>query len=206
MKQKNILSIPFIIGILISTNCQSISGILATETPTVTATATATATQTPRPTPTRRPSLTPTPEAGRYTSPDGSFSFVMPEDWEIEDEGDEYSVIRGPAKGGFQPTLIIARISDPMMLELWTASAQDDTISVMKGYSQISEDFLETDAGETYFRWEFTATQNGSKYHFVFYMYDAGSWKLVISYMRLDRAGAEDDALVDAAMRSVLYR
>jgi hypothetical protein len=206
MKQKNILSILFIISILLSTNCQVMSGILATETPTITATTTATPTLTPRPTPTRRPSLTPTPEAGRYTNPDGSFSFIMPEDWEIEDEGDEYTVIRGPAKGGFQPTLLIARISDPMMLELWTASVQDDTIAMMKGYSQISEEFIESDDGDTFFRWEFTATQNGSKYHFTFYMYDPGTWKLVISYMRLEKAGAEDDAMIDASMRSVLYK
>jgi hypothetical protein len=206
MKQKNFLSFLFIISILLSTNCQVMSGIMATETPTITATTTATPTLTPRPTPTRRPSLTPTPEAGRYTSPDGSYSFFMPEDWDLEDEGDEYTLIRGPAHAGFQPTLIIAKISDSMMLELWTASVQDETISIMQGYSLISEDFIETDDGETFLRWEFTATQNGSKFHFVFYMYDPGSWKLVMTYMRLEKAGGEDDAMIDASARSVLYR
>ena len=206
MRQKNCFSILFIVSSLLLINCQSISGILATVDPNDHGhgdnhTHADTQTHTDAP-----PQPDPHPGSGAVHQPGWLFSFVMPEDWEIEDEGDEYSVIRGPAKAGFQPTLIIAMISDPTMLELWTASAQDDTISVMKGYSQISEDFLETDAGETFFRWEFTATQNGSKYHFIFYMYDAGSWKLVISYMRLDRAGAEDDALVDAATRSVLYR
>ena len=206
MRQKNFLSILLIISSLLLINCQSISAILATETPTITATATVTPTQTPRPTPTRRPSLTPTPEAGRYTNPDGSYSLVMPEGWEVTNEEGDYSLIRGPARAGFQPSLIIGKITDSATLETWAAEIQDETIGMMKGYSQISEDFIETDAGDSCFRWEFTANQNGVKYHFIFYLFDPGSWKIVITYMRLEKAGEEDDALVDASMRSVLYR
>lgn len=206
MKQKNFLSIFFIISSLLLINCQSISGILATETPTVTATATTTPTQTPRPTPTRRPSLTPTPDAGRFTNSDGSYSFLLPDGWNLDDETDDYALFIGPTRNGIESTLVVGKVTDSTMFEMWTAHVQDDTTELLQSYTLISEDFLETDAGESYFRWEFTARQQGVKLHFVFYMYDTGTWKLVLTYMRLDTASDKDDALIDKTARSVLYR
>lgn|GEM_PF-5770460 len=206
MKQKNILSMLFIVGILLSTNCQTISRLMATETPTVTATVTTTPTQTPRPTPTRRPSLTPTPDAGRFTSSDGSYSFLLPDDWDLDDETDDYALFKGPTRNGIEATLVVGKITDSTMFEMWTAQVQDETTALLQGYKQISEDFLETDAGEAYFRWEFTARQQGVKLHFVFYMYDPGTWKLVLTYMRLDSGSNKDDAPIDDTARSVLYR
>jgi hypothetical protein len=205
VKQKNIVSILIIIGVLLSTNCQSISGILATETPTITATATATATQTPRPTATRRPSPTPTPEAGRYTSPDGFFSFVMPEGWEVTREDNDIIQISGPEVNNFNPNLVASQVEGMFMLEGWSAMFQDEIMDSLEGYSLISEDFIQTDTGETCFRWEFKTTRQGKAFHHIFYMYESGDWKLVIAYTRLEKAGTEEDAMIEASMRSVIY-
>ena len=48
-----------------------------------------------------------------------------------------------------------------MMLEWWSAIFQGDIIDNLDGYSQISEDFIQTDTGYTCFRWEFTSTRQG---------------------------------------------
>ena len=205
MKQKNFLSILLIVSTLLLLNCQTISGILATETPTVTATATTTPTQTPKPTATRRPSLTPTPEAGRYTSPDGSFSFVMPEGWEVTQEDNTIIKISGPEVNNFNPNLVASQTEGEMMLEWWSATFQDDIIANLEGYSLISEDFIQTDSGETCFRWELKSTRQGKTFHHIFYMYESGDWKLIIAYTRLEKAGAEDDVMIEASMRSVIY-
>lgn len=167
-------------------------------------------TTTPHLTPTPRPISTPTSmptESGeRFTSMDSSYSFVMPTGWTVIEENDNLLRVTGPERGGFSPNFVVSQTKDVMMLEWWSATFQDDIKANLGVTTQISEDFIKTDAGETCFRWEFNAIREGIGYHHIFYMYESGDWKIVFGYTRLENAGEDQDAPIDATMRTVQYQ
>jgi hypothetical protein len=184
-----------------------------TATPTATATATHTPTVTPTPTqtatPTTTPTITPTPtetrDPNRYYTPDNSFSLVPPDNWQEKEVGLKYPALMGPVVGKVNLNLVFAEESSTFMLAFYSALLQDSVKKVIPNLTQISEDFLTTDEGKEYFRWAITDTQNNIQFHQVFYMYESGDWKLTITYTRSISAGAEYDAAVDAAMKTVLF-
>jgi len=63
-----------------------------------------------------------------------------------------------------------------------------------------------TDEGKDYFRWEVTYIQLGQKVHQVFYFFESGDWKLVITYSRLNNSGKEYDELMDETMQTVEFK
>ena len=197
MKQLNLYFILFIIICLILACNQSGTGSTSTSVPpTVVA---------PTPKPTSTPTPNPTPDETRFTSPDGYYSFIMPEGWELTENDNGFIRISGPSGKKYTPNLVASQTEDLMMLELWSAIFQDAILKNLGDAALISEDFIDTDEGKLYFRWEFQAEQQGDRYHHIFYMYGSGDWKLVIAYTRLENEGAEYDVLIDAAMRSVQY-
>ena len=141
----------------------------------------------------------------RFTSVDGSYSFVMADGWKVTEENDSMLRVTGPERGGFFPNFVVSQTEDFMMLEFWSATFQDDIKANLGVTTQISEDFITTNAGETCFRWEFKANREGIEYHHIFYMYESGDWKLVVGYTRLENAGEDQDASIDEVMRTVLY-
>ena len=80
------------------------------------------------------------------------------------------------------------------------------SLKQLQNYQQISEDFLTTNAGQDYFRWEFANTDQGSSFHRVFYFFGSAEWKLVISYTRPNNQGHHYDQLIEAAMATVLFQ
>ena len=157
-------------------------------------------------------STTPQPEPAkvglsgeRFTSPDGYYSFTLPDEWELTEEASGFVRISAPSSDGYVPNLVTSQAEGKTVLEFWSATFQDAIIPTMEGYSLISEEFFHTDSEDIYFRWESTSTQLGLMYHHVFYTFESGAWKLVILYTRLEDAGAEWDDAVDASMRSVLF-
>ena len=160
---------------------------------------------TPTPRPTATPTIMPTEPGDRFTSMDGSFSFVMADGWKVIEENDNLLRVTGPERGGFYPNFVVSQTKDVMMLEWWSATFQDDIKANLGITTQLSEDFIKTDTGETCFRWEFKAIREGIEYHHIFYMYESGDWKMVIGYTRLENAGEDQDAPIDAAMLTVLY-
>jgi len=157
-------------------------------------------------------STTPQPEPAqvglsgeRFTSSDGFYSFLLPDEWELSEETSGFVRISAPTSDGYAPNLVTSQAEDRTVLEFWAITFRDAIITTMEGYSQISEDFLKSDAREMFYRWEATSTQQGLNYHHVFYLFESDAWKLVILYTRLEDAGAEWDDAVDASMRSVLF-
>ncbi len=88
---------------------------------------------------------------------------------------------------------------------MYSAVVQDSLAGQLQNLNTISEEFLTTDEGHTYFRWEITHVAEGRTLHQVLYFFESGDWKLVITYTRLNDAGAEYDTLVDEAMETVRY-
>jgi hypothetical protein len=117
-----------------------------------------------------------------------------------------YSALLGPKVGDFAVNLVFIQEESPFPVAFYSAVVQDSLIGGLQDPKQIQEDFLLTDEGKDYFRWEITHVQQGVTYHQVLYFFESGDWKLVITYTRLNDQGAENDALVEAAMKTVRYR
>jgi GxxExxY protein len=197
----------------------------ATATSTATSTATATATVTPTPTltstptetptptgtatatesPTKTSASTPTPDPNRYYAPDNSYSLIPPGGWQPAEVGLEYPGLMGPKVGSFTVSLIFIRDKSAFELFFYAATIQGALEESLQDLSQVSEDYLKTDDGKDYFRWEVTDTQKGASYHQIFYFFSSGDWKLVVTYTRPNSQGAEYDALADQAMKSLRF-
>ncbi len=176
-----------------------------TPTPTSTETATPTPTSTPSSTPTKTSTATKTPDPDRYYAPDDSFSLIPPTDWQPAEIGLEFPGLIGPKVGNFSPNLIFIRDESTFPVFFYAAIVQDDLKESLQNLSEISEDYLTTDEGKDYFRWEITDTQNGISLRQIFYFFESGNMKLVITYTRLNNQASEYDAVVDKAMQSVRF-
>jgi hypothetical protein len=183
----------------------------ATITPTPTLTPTPTETSTPTLTPTstntatKTPTATQTPDPNRYYAPDKSYSLIPPEGWQPVDAGLEYPALVGPEVGNYSPNLVFNQERYSFPMAFYSAVVQDSLAESLQNLTTIGEEFLTTDQGKEYFRWEVTDTRQGVTYHQVFYFFESGDWKLVITYSRLNSQGSENDALVDEAMKTVIY-
>jgi hypothetical protein len=187
-----------------------------TSTPTATATTTPTPTQTStptkKPTATRRPTNTSTPsptiDPNRFYSPDGDTSLILPEGWKLADENEDegvYSVI-GPISGNSIPRLVFMQTKMEFpLLGFFTAMIQDGYKDNLENYRQIGEEFLTTEDGKEYLRWEIEFTDQGRTRHEVFYFYESGDWMLTVLFSRLRSEGATFDDLVDESMKTVEY-
>lgn len=176
-----------------------------TETPTPTDTATQTLTYTPTDTPTKTPVPTKTQGPNYYYAPDLSYAFILPEGWEEREIGLKYPALFGPTIGGFNTNLVVVQEEVSFPLGFYTAMIQDTFASTYTGLSQVSEDFLTTNEGLDYFRWEYTFSQNGVGVRQILFFYESGDWKLMIAFTRPANQGAELDPLIDEAMMTVRY-
>ncbi len=177
--------------------------ITPTPTPTITPTPTSTLTLTPTPTKTPRPTNTPDPK--RYYAPDHAFSFPALQGWIETDIGSDYPGLLGPEAGGHTLNLSFMRDTSDFDVSFYAALVQDDFMTKLQNLTTISEDFLITDRGKDYFRWEVTHTQNGSKFPSVFYFYESGSNKLIVNYTHLFSVGSNYDQDVEQAMKGLIF-
>jgi hypothetical protein len=176
-----------------------------TSLPTLTSTLQPTITSTPTKLPTKTATLTPTPDPNRYYAPDSFYSLVPPQGWNPTNVGLDDPSLVGPKTGDFNLRLTFIRDKSAFDVFFYAATVQDSLKEKLQNVSQISEDFLTTENGLDYFRWEITHTQKGTLYRQVFYFYGDGDKILVITYTRLDNRGSEYDKGVDEAMQTVNF-
>ena len=178
--------------------------------PTVTHTPLPTETASPTPSPTRQPTstptVTPTPEPGWYYATDKSFSLIIPTGWQVKDVGLDEPGLFGPSLGDFSPNLIFIQERSIFPVAFYAAMVQDSLAQSLIDLKQIGEDFLVTNEGQDYFRWEMENTVEGVVYHQALYFFESGDWKLVITYTRPADKGAEIDAQVDQTIKTVQYK
>ena len=140
-----------------------------------------------------------------YYADDLTFSFIPPEDWEPLDIGLEYPALFGPTIDEFNLNLIMVEEQPGFPMAFYTALVQDNYVSIFPDLTTISEEFLFTNEGKDYFRWEVTLTQEGVKIRQIFYFFESGDWTLMIAYTRPADQGSEFDAQVDEAMLTVRF-
>jgi len=177
----------------------------STPTPTPTATPTATPSPTPTDTPTSTPSPTPTHDPDRFYSSDDRFSLVYPTGWKAEDVGLDYLALLGEMTGTYNPNIIFYTDNSSFPIEWYAAGVQDSLAERLDNLTTVSEEFPTTSSGKNYFRWELNFYQNGIPIHAVQYFFENGDWKLIIAYSRLRDQGAENDALVEAAIDTLQF-
>lgn len=178
--------------------------------PTSTHTPPPTETTSPTPSPTRKPTptstYTPTPEPGRHYATDNTFSLILPVGWQTKDVGLGEPGLFGPSLGDFSPNLIFIQERSLFPVDFYAAMVQDSLAQSLTDLKQIGEDFLVTEEGQDYFRWEMENTVEGVVYRQVLYFFESGDWKLVVTYTRPADKGEEADPMVEEAMHTLRYK
>jgi hypothetical protein len=177
---------------------------------TPTQTQTPTITLTPTIAPTKTPTMTPTRDPERFYAPSTEYSFIPPTGWEAVDITEKNPDIKepifiGPELGDYSLNLILYRDECPYGVLFFAAAIQDEFMNNDKSMKQIQEDFLVTDDGQEYFRWELTSVSEDVKYHQIFYFFGENEDVLTIVYTRLDSNGSELDSLVDKSMQTFIF-
>lgn len=189
-----------------------------TATPTPTATATSTQTSTPTPTltptetatPTATPTATltptPTPDPDRVYSDDGVFSFVQPAGWDWQPSGlAGMTLLVGPPINSLPNMVMVLNAEVDFNLAWDSAGFQDAATSQLKGYQLISEDFLESDDGEVYFRWEYKDTSDGLQNNNIIYIFSEDGHLVIASYTRPFSNGDWYNEIIDSAMETLRF-
>ncbi|MEN6434362.1 MAG: hypothetical protein ABFD58_00945 [Anaerolineaceae bacterium] len=177
---------------------------------TPTQTTTPTITLTPTPVPTSTPTMTPTQDPDRFYSSSSEYSFVPPKGWEAikiesEDSNIKEPIFVGPNLGDYSLNIVFLRDQCPYGLFTYAASVQDDFFAGNGSVKQIQENYLVTDDGKDYFRWEFTISIDNIKYHQTFYFFGEDEEIMTAIYTRLDSNGSEMDTVVDKSMQSMIF-
>lgn len=199
------------------------TAIAALWTPTFTATATPTPTHTPTITPSATPTLTPTqtpsptPTSGprtTFTKQGVTFSLVVPEGWEKSSDPN-HLILNGPVVDGKQMVLTFSldqyslmgspMDADELGISFFSAHVQDVLAGMVKNPVSLSEDFIKSNAGATYFRWIMEHNTNGKELHQSFYIFGKDKWFLTVMYGRAKSAGEETDKQVDDAMQTLQF-
>lgn len=119
--------------------------------------------------------------------------------------GLEYPILIGPSVGGFTPNLVIVQEEVNFPMAFYSAVIQDSFAEIFQDLTSIREDFLSTEEGKDYFRWEVTNVQQGELLRQIFYFFESGDWKLMVTFTRPNNAGAAYDELIDEVMQTVKY-
>jgi hypothetical protein len=118
----------------------------------------------------------------------------------------DYPGLLGPEAGNYSPNLIFIQEESPFPMAFYSAMIQESVMDSSENLTQISEDFLVTEGGKDYFRWQTVTVQQGVAYQQVFYFFESGDWKLVVIYTRLRDFGSQYDDMVDEAMSTVRFK
>jgi hypothetical protein len=184
---------------------------LPTNTPLPSSTPKATLTPTPSPTdtPTQVPTATATPaptqDPRRYYSNDGLFSLVIEDGWEEQDLGLKYPALVLEISNDFASTLLFVTEDAPYYLEDYSDMMKVTMLSVYTGIEELSEEYLTTDAGMKYYRWEYTNLFNDVDARQVLYVFENGDLKLIGTYTRLNSPNPELDEQVEAALNTLRF-
>lgn len=176
-----------------------------TPSPTPTKTATPTSTPTSTPSPTKTVTPTKTPDPNRYYAPDNTFSFIAPENWLPKEMGLKFPIIVGPIVGNFAMNLVFVEEEGMVNVFFFAAQVQDQSTLMNPNLETVSEEFLVTNDGEDYFRWETTNVHEGTTYTQIFYFFGSDTWNLVATFTRPKNQGQQYDVIVDEAMRTMRY-
>lgn len=159
---------------------------------------------TPTPADTPTPPATPTENPDRHFEPAGGFSYIPPEGWEITEPSSAtaYKVARSQSGEAFAANLTLIDEEFAGSLEEYVSLSLGNMGDFFEGLQEISRDTFELDEGSPGVRVATENVQSSLALHQIFYFFDLGSKKLVITCTRLSESGEEVDAVCDASVRT----
>lgn len=159
----------------------------------------------PTPADTPTPPATPTEHPDRHYEPAGGFSYVPPEGWEIAEPSSAtaYKVARSQAGEGFAANITLVDEAFTGSLEEYVSLSIDNMGAFFEGLQELGRDTFELDEGSPGVRVATENVQSGLALHQVFYFFDLGAKKLVITCSRLAGSGEEVDVMCDASVRTL---
>ena len=96
--------------------------------------------------------------------------------------------------------------ADDFGIAFFSAHVQDTLAEMVTNGIDLSEGFGKTTRDENYFYWIMEHDTNGKHQQLVFYIFGSGKSFLTIMYGRPVSTGAENDALIDAAMDTLVFK
>ncbi len=151
-----------------------------------------------------RKTETPTLELGqRYIESEGGFSYIPPSGWEVvEFPGLKYKIARGVPTGDFAPNINFVDEAFSGSLDDYVTASLNAISQFFKDEYFISQEEFMTNEGQRSVKVIIENTQNGIELIQVFYFFDAGTKKFVVTYSRSADNGQENDILVDQSMKT----
>ncbi len=161
----------------------------------------------PTPTDTPAPAATPTDDPNRHYEPAGGFSYVPPEGWEIAEpsSGTAYKVARSPSGEDFAPNLTMIDEAFSGSLEEYVSLSIDNISQFFDALQVIDRNPFELDEGSSGVRVATENVQRGLALHQIFYFFDLGAKKLVVTCTRRAESGEDVDAACDASVRTFRF-
>jgi hypothetical protein len=159
------------------------------------------------PTDTPAPAATPTDDPDRHYEPAGGFSYIPPEGWEIAEpsSGTAYKVARSQSGEDFAPNLTMVDEPFSGSLEEYVSLSIDNIGQFFDALQVIGRDPFELDEGSSGVRVATENMQRGLALHQIFYFFDLGAKKLVVTCTRLAESGEDVDAACDASVRTFRF-
>ncbi|MBN1977869.1 MAG: hypothetical protein JW918_10740 [Anaerolineae bacterium] len=158
------------------------------------------------------PTLTPSPQAidaqtpvpgERHVESEGGFSYVPPSGWQVVDApGLKYKVARGTPTGDFTPNLNVVDEPFSGSLDDFVTASLASFKEFLKDVRIVSQEDFVTDEGERGVKVVIEDTQQDVELYQVFYIFDAGAKKIMVTYTRLADQGQDNDDSVDQSMRT----
>jgi hypothetical protein len=151
---------------------------------------------------------TPSPEAAaRYYEPEGGFSYVPPAGWALVDGSSSlaYNVVRGPLQDGFQPNLNV--VDEPFggSLEEYVAASLENMRGFFNGFRLVSQDVFQPEEGPAGASLVVENVQSGRALRQIFFFFDAGARKVVVTGTQLAGVGNAWDATFEGVARSFRF-
>jgi hypothetical protein len=161
----------------------------------------------PTPTDLPAPPAIPTDDPDRHYEPAGGFSYVPPEGWEIAQPASEtaYKVARSQSGEGFSANLTMVDEAFTGSLEEYVSLSLDNMSEFFEGMQVLSRDPFETDEASSGIRIATQNVQTGLELNQIFYFFDLGTKKLVVTCTRLAESSEEVDAACDASVRTFRF-
>lgn len=156
---------------------------------------------------TATPAATPTDDPDRHYEPEGGFSYVPPEGWDIVESSSSaaYKVARSQSGEAFAPNLTLVDEAFSGSLEDYVSLSMDNMAGFFEGLQIVGRDPFETHTGSSGVRVATENVQSGLALHQIFYFFDLGAKNLVVTCTRLAESGDEVDAACDASVRTFRF-
>jgi hypothetical protein len=133
----------------------------------------------PTPTGTPAPPVAPTDDPNRHYEPEGGFSYIPPEGWEIAEPSaaTAYKIARSQSGDTFAANLTLIDEAFTGSLEEYVSLSMDNMVHFFEGLQELGRETFPLEGGDAGIRVATENVQSGLALHQIFYFFDLGDKK-----------------------------